>query len=141
MDAILSRFEQMLGWVPQWMLGLALVFAAIAVALFAQNMAARVIKRAIGSNMPGVRLFLERIEGPVQLALCLAAVALVLPLAPLNDGWREQLTHFFVVAVIALIGWITVRAVDMGAARYLQRFRLDTDENFLARKHVTAPPA
>ena len=25
----------------------------------------------------------------------------------------------------------------MGAARYLQRFRLDTDENFLARKHVT----
>jgi len=39
--------------------------------------------------------------------------------------------------VIALIGWITVRAVDMGAARYLQRFRLDTDENFLARKHVT----
>ena len=25
----------------------------------------------------------------------------------------------------------------MGAARYLQRYRLDTDENFLARKHVT----
>ena len=137
MDAILSRFEQMLGWVPQWMVGLGLVFGAIAVALFVQNMAVRVIKRAIGSNMPGVRLFLERIEGPVQLALCLAAVALVLPLAPLNDGWREQLTHFFVVAVIALIGWISMRAVELVAARYLRQYRLDVEDNFLARKHVT----
>jgi small-conductance mechanosensitive channel len=137
MDAILSRFEQMFGWVPQWMVGLGLVFGAIAVALIVQNMAARVIKRAIGSNMPGVRVFLERIEGPVQLALCLAAVALVLPLAPLNDIWREQLTHFFVVAVIALIGWISMRAVELVAARYLQQYRLDVEENFLARKHVT----
>lgn len=137
MDAILSRFEQMLGWVPQWMVGLGLVFGAIAVALFAQNIAARVIKRAVGSNMPGLRVFLERIEGPVQLAMCLAAVALVLPLAPLNDVWREQLTHFFVVAVIALIGWISMRAVELVAARYLQQYRLDVEENFLARKHVT----
>ena len=52
----------------------------------------------------------------------------------LNDVLREQLRHFFIVAVIALIGWITVRAVDMGAGALLQRFRLDTDENFLARK-------
>lgn len=137
MDAILSRFEQMLGWMPQWMVGLGLVFGAIAVALLAQNMAARLIKRAIGSNMPGLRVFLERIEGPVQLALCLAAVALVLPLAPLNDVWREQLTHFLVVAVIALIGWISMRAVELVAARYLQQYRLDVEENFLARKHVT----
>lgn len=137
MDAILSRFEQMLGWVPHWMVGLGLVFGAIAVALFAQNMAARLIKRAIGSKMPGVRMFLERIEGPVQLALCLAAVALVLPLAPLNDVWREQLTHFFVVAVIALVGWISMRAVELVAARYLLQYRLDVEENFLARKHVT----
>lgn len=87
--------------------------------------------------MPAVRVFLERIEGPVQLALCLAAVALVLPLAPLNDIWREQLTHFFVVAVIALIGWISMRAVELVATRYLQQYRLDVEENFLARKHVT----
>ncbi|MEH2532556.1 small-conductance mechanosensitive channel [Bradyrhizobium sp. AZCC 1588] len=86
---------------------------------------------------PAVTLLLQRVSGPARLALCLVAVALVLPLAPLNDVLREQLRHFFIVAVIALIGWITVRAVDMGAARYLQRFRLDTDENFLARKHVT----
>src|SRR5437868_10982827 len=137
MDDILSRFEQIFGWVPQWMMGLGLVVGAIAVALFVHGIAARIIKRAVGTRWPAVTLLLQRVAGPARLALCLAAVALVLPLAPLNDVLREQLRHFFIVAVIALVGWITVRAVDMGAARYLQRFRLDTDENFLARKHVT----
>jgi hypothetical protein len=137
MDDFLSRFEQILGWVPQWLVGLGLVVGAIVVALFVHGIVARVIKRALGERWPAVTLLLQRIAGPARLALCLVAVALVLPLAPLNDVLREQLRHFFIVAVIALIGWITVRAVDMGAARYLQRFRLDTDENFLARKHVT----
>jgi small-conductance mechanosensitive channel len=137
MDVLLSRFEQMFGWVPQWLVGLALVAGAIAAALFVQSMAARLIKRTLGPNRPAARAFLEKIAGPVRLALCLAAVALVLPLAPLNGLWREQLTHFFVVAVIALIGWISMRAVDIGATRYLLQFRLDVEENFLARKHVT----
>src|SRR5215218_6151645 len=137
MDDILSWFEQILGWVPQWMVGLGLVVGAMVVALFVHGIAARIIKRALGERWPAVTLLLQRVAGPARLALCLVAVALVLPLAPLNDVLREQLRHFFIVAVIALIGWITVRAVDMGAARYLQRFRLDTDENFLARKHVT----
>jgi small-conductance mechanosensitive channel len=137
MEDLLSKLEQMLDWVPQWMVGLGLLVGAVTVALFAYGIAARIIKRALGTRWPAVTLLLQRIAGPARLALCLVAVALVLPLAPLNDVLRDQLRHFFIVAVIALIGWITVRAVDMGAARYLQRFRLDTDENFLARKHVT----
>ena len=137
MDDILSRFEQMLGFVPEWLVGLCLVVGAIIIALFVYGIAARITKRALGEHWPAVILLLQRIAGPARLALCLVAVALVLPLAPLDEVLREQLRHFFIVAVIALIGWITVRAVDIGAARYLQRFRLDTDENFLARKHVT----
>jgi hypothetical protein len=41
------------------------------------------------------------------------------------------------MACIALIAWIAVRAVDMGAGRYLQRYRLDVEDNLLARKHIT----
>ena len=137
MEDLLSKFEQIFGWVPQWAIGLGLVVGAIFIALFVYGIAARIVRRVVAARWPAVTLLLQRIAGPTRLALCLVAVALVLPLAPLNDVLREQLRHFFVVAVIALIEWITVLAVDMGAARYLQRFRLDTDENFLARKHVT----
>jgi small-conductance mechanosensitive channel len=41
------------------------------------------------------------------------------------------------LAIIALIGWMAVRAVDIAATLYLHRFRLDVDDNLLARKHIT----
>src|SRR6266536_990998 len=137
MDAIFAEFDQLFGWVPLWFVGLAIVAAAIVAALFVHSIAIRLTRRMLRTKFPVAMLFLDKTSGPTQLALCLAAVAFVLPLAPLNDALRQQLSHFFAVAVIALIGWLSIRAVDMGAARYLTKFRLDVDENFLARKHVT----
>jgi small-conductance mechanosensitive channel len=137
MDAFIAQLEQMFQWVPYWVIGLGLVGMALGIALAVHYFATSIIKRMIGTERPVAMLLVQRISGPTRLALCLAAVAIVLPFAPLNDTLRNQLSRLFVVAVIALIGWISMRAVDMGAARYLQKFRLDVDENFLARKHVT----
>ena len=38
---------------------------------------------------------------------------------------------------IVLVGWIALVAVDIAVSVYLLRFRLDTADNLLARKHVT----
>ena len=73
----------------------------------------------------------------MRLALCLAAVGFIMPLAPLDGELRLDLTHLLAIATIALIGWISIRSVDLVAARYLLRFRSEIGENFLARKHVT----
>lgn len=137
MDAILARLDQLSGWVPHWVVGLALVAGAIVLALFVHSIALRVIRRVLGKERSVARIILDRTAGPTRLALVLAAVGFVLPLAPLDDALRQPLSRLLAVAVIALVGWISIRAVDMAAARYLQQFRLDVDDNFLARKHVT----
>jgi small-conductance mechanosensitive channel len=41
------------------------------------------------------------------------------------------------VAFIALLGWTAIIAVQIGSQIYLRRFRLDAEDNLLARKHVT----
>lgn len=137
MDDIAVRLEHIFGWVPQWVVGLGLIVGAILVALVVHSIALRLIRRVLGPNNSVAAMLLDRTSGPTRLALCLAGVALVLPLAPLNDVLRQTLSHFFGVAVIALIGWISIRATEMVSARYLDKFRLDVAENFLARKHVT----
>lgn len=134
---ILIRLEHTFRWVPDWVVGLGLITAAIVVALVVHSVAQRLVHRMVGAKNSVAPLLLDRTSGPSRLALCLAAIALVLPLAPLDDLLRQTLSHFFGVAVIALVGWISIRAVDMASARYLERFRLDIAENFLARKHVT----
>ncbi|AMA57610.1 mechanosensitive ion channel family protein [Bradyrhizobium sp. CCGE-LA001] len=135
-QAVIAEIDGMFGWIPSWFVGLSLVAGAILLALAFYRFAAWLLNRAFGTRLPLLSVFIDRTAGPAQLALCLAAVALVLPLAPLSDAFRTPLTSLFVVAFIALIGWISIRIVDMSAARYLQNFR-DVTENFVARKHVT----
>lgn len=132
----MADIDKMFGWIPSWFIGLGLVAGAMLLALSFYRFAVWLLNRAFGTRLPLLSVFIERTSGPAQLALCLAAVALVLPLAPLDDTIRTPLTRLFVVAFIALIGWISIRVVDMSAARYLQNFR-DVTENFVARKHVT----
>ncbi|MCA1389190.1 mechanosensitive ion channel family protein [Bradyrhizobium sp. IC3123] len=135
-QALTADIDGMFGWIPSWFIGLTLVAGAILLALLAYRVATWLLNRAFGTRLPLLSVFIERTAGPAQMALCLAAVAMVLPLAPLDDTIRTPLTRLFVVAFIALIGWISIRIVDMSAARYLQNFR-DVTENFVARKHVT----
>jgi small-conductance mechanosensitive channel len=135
-QALMADIEKMFGWIPSWFIGLGLVAGAMLLALSLYRLAVWLLNRTFGTRLPLLSVFIERTSGPAQLALCLAAVALVLPLAPLDNAFRNPLTSLFVVAFIALIGWISIRIVDMSAARYLQNFR-DVTENFVARKHVT----
>ncbi|MEY9121864.1 mechanosensitive ion channel family protein [Bradyrhizobium yuanmingense] len=135
-QALTADIEGMFGWIPSWFVGLTLVAGAILLALLVYRVATWLLNRAFGTRLPLLSVFIERTAGPAQMALCLAAVAMVLPLAPLDDTIRTPLTRLFVVAFIALIGWISIRIVDMSAARYLQNFR-DVTEIFVARKHVT----
>lgn len=135
-QALMADIDRMFGWIPSWFVGLVLVAGAILLALSFYRLAVWLLNRTFGTRLPLISVFIERTSGPAQLALCLAAVALVLPLAPLDDAFRTPLRSLFVVAFIALIGWISIRIVDMSAARYLQNFR-DVTENFIARKHVT----
>ncbi|MCK1669547.1 mechanosensitive ion channel family protein [Bradyrhizobium sp. 153] len=135
-QTLMADIDRMFGWIPSWFIGLGLVAGAMMLALSFYRFAVWLLNRAFGTRLPLLSVFIERTSGPAQLALCLAAVALVLPLAPLDDTIRTPLMRLFVVAVIALIGWISIRIVDMSAARYLQNFR-DVTENFIARKQVT----
>ena len=133
---LMAEIDGMLGWIPSWFVGLSLVAGAILLALAFYRFATWLLNRTFGTRLPLLGVFIDRTAGPARLALSLAAVALVLPFAPLDDEIRTPLTRLFVVAFIALIGWISIRIVDMSAARYLQNFR-DVTENFIARKHVT----
>jgi len=137
MGTVQAMLQQTFGFVPEWLIGLGLVCLAIICALFVHGIAVAAAKRAIGPQRSIAIPILDATTGPTRLAICLAAVAFVLPLAPLSDELRDTLTHLFVVACIALVGWISIRAVDLVATRYLQRSRVDIEENLLARKHVT----
>jgi small-conductance mechanosensitive channel len=137
MEKMTAMLERTFGFMPDWLIGLVLVILAIACALIVHGLVRALLKRAIGPRRSIAIQILEATSGPTRLALCLAAVAFVTPAAPLGDELRNDITHIFAVATIALIGWILIRAVDLISAQYLLRYHDSISENLLARKHVT----
>ena len=137
MAKAVALLQEALGFMPAWLFGLVLVILAVVVALVVHGLGVALARRTIGPRRSVAMQILDATSGPIRLALCLAAVAAVMPLAPLSGELQSGLAHAFVVVTIALIGWILIRAVDLGSARYLLRFRDDMSENYLARKHVT----
>jgi hypothetical protein len=41
------------------------------------------------------------------------------------------------MAVVGLTGWAAITSLNIASNIYLRRFRLDVDDNLLARKHNT----
>ncbi len=60
-----------------------------------------------------------------------------MPTTPLTAGTAEILARLLGLATICLLGWIALTVLHIAADVYLLRFRMDVEDNLLARKHVT----
>jgi small-conductance mechanosensitive channel len=76
-------------------------------------------------------------QGLTRFALIILAVTLALPFVRLDPDATSIIARLLLLATIALIGWIALIAVDVGAQLYLRRFHIEAPDNLLARKHVT----
>lgn len=140
LDVIKYSYADMLDtlWLlPNWLVASALVIGGIVVALIANTVIVHVIRNTLGVRHPKTRSLLTRSKGPLRLALIVLALSLVVRIAPIGDRASTVFGNILNVAFIALLGWTAITAVQISSQVYLRRFKLDAEDNLLARKHVT----
>jgi small-conductance mechanosensitive channel len=120
-----------------WAVSAAILLGAAIIALLLHVGALALARRWIGDRQTFLRTVLAATKGPTRLALVLVALAITLPLAPLAGSTASTLARLLGLATICLLGWTALTALHIGADLYLRRFRLDVDDNLLARKHIT----
>jgi small-conductance mechanosensitive channel len=86
---------------------------------------------------PYVLSVFTQMRGVTQLGLLIVAMIVAIPVAPFDPLTAYWLARLLLIAVISLIGWAALTALKIAADLYLRRFRIDTDDNLLARKHLT----
>jgi small-conductance mechanosensitive channel len=125
-----------LSFLPSWAVA-AIVLALAAVASLAvHRVLGRLTRRAV-ANRPGVISLMARTGALTRLAFVTIALALVLPALSLPPRAAALFATALPFCFVVLLGWIALIAVDVGVNMYLMRFRLDAEDNLLARKHVT----
>jgi small-conductance mechanosensitive channel len=134
-DAV-NTVTKALSFLPGWAVSTIILALAVVCSLVVHRLVRWALHRSL-SRHPFVLSLIERVRALTRLIFVTIALALVLPgvnLAPNVENWIGAL---FRIIVVVLVGWIALIAVDVGVSVYLMRFRIDTPDNLLARKHVT----
>lgn len=133
----LKDLQPWFAWAPPWVFTLVLMLLALAAALIAHAAIVRLVRRGLRGGHQFWRPLLVRSQGPGRLALMVAFLSAALAASPLTREQTALAQHAFAIAFVVLIGWIALIAVDLSAAVFLRRYRIDVDDNLLARKHAT----
>jgi small-conductance mechanosensitive channel len=134
---LVARLDEILAWAPDWAVDLGAMTLAVALALVLHAVLMRLARRALDSRRVFLRSLLSQSLGPTRLALIILALGIALTAARLDADAMATARHALLIAFIVLLGWIATIAVRLGGQIYLLRFRLDVDDNLLARKHLT----
>ncbi|HTJ01760.1 MAG TPA: mechanosensitive ion channel domain-containing protein [Methylovirgula sp.] len=122
---------------PGWLIT-AVVFAAAAlVAFLFHRTFMRMVRRFIGPDRFFVQSLISRIFDATRFALVLAAVALAVPVVPISTGAAIVIAQILAVCLALLCGWGALVAIDLAGDFYIRRFKIDIEDNLLARKHIT----
>ena len=131
------RIESAFEAIPAPIATICLLGFAVAAAMVVFSVIVRLTRHLFAVRHPLLFSFLRRTKGVLRFALILLALSIAARNAPLNYALAGALGRIFQVGFIVMIGWLAIVGANMLADIYLLRFRIDIEDNLLARKHVT----
>jgi small-conductance mechanosensitive channel len=140
MDSV-TEFLSFLGlqfdWLPDWAINLGVVSAAVLLAWWLDTVIFATLERWVARQDLFHRSLTSRMRGPSLLAAVMLAIALGASIAPLTDSEAAAVRQVTIVGIVVVTGWFLLTALHVWLVIYLRRFKLDSEDNLLARKHVT----
>jgi small-conductance mechanosensitive channel len=136
-QSVLDAGKALLAWLPNSVVALVMLVLAALIALSLHRMVRKLIRRLLAERYPFAFSIFTQMRGVTRLGLLILAMFVAIPLAPIGADTASWLARLMLMGLIALVGWTAITALNIGADLYLRQFRLDVEDNLLARKHVT----
>ncbi|OHV84569.1 mechanosensitive ion channel family protein [Rhizobium sp. LCM 4573] len=137
MERFIEEFRSDFAWLPDWAVSIAMLAAAFGLGLFIQRLGFRILTRLVENKDLFWRSLVARTRRPMRLAILTWALSFGAAIAPLTDYQASALRHILLIGFIIVVGWMAKIALHIWMTVYLRRFKLDAEDNLLARKHVT----
>jgi small-conductance mechanosensitive channel len=135
-DAV-ARAGRLLAFTPDWMLSALFLLFAAALAWYVHALLYQFFLRFVPNESIFWRSMAARLRLPARFAMIMAAIALAASLAPPAVHSAAPVRHLMLLGFIALLGWLVITALHIWTVLYLRRFELGSEDNLLARKHIT----
>jgi small-conductance mechanosensitive channel len=140
MDSVRSALVTIAGWLawlPNSVVAIFIVALAVGIAYSLHKYVRRLLRMLLAQRYPYALSIFTQMRGVTRLGLLILAMVIAIPVAPFDPETADWLAKLLLIAIIALIGWTAITALKIAADLYLRQFRIDTEDNLLARKHFT----
>jgi small-conductance mechanosensitive channel len=114
---------------------LAVFLIAIIGAMIVHRLLYTILVRSLNGDRE--RAILRNIRGPTRFVFVAAAITVALPIATFEPNIVTFMRRVLAVSMIAFAGWSLIVAINGWAALVERRYRIDVDDNLVARKHYT----
>lgn len=129
--------EMVIRWLPDWLLSMMILTAAVFIGWLIHRFVFRLLTRLVSNRDLFWRSLVSRNRRPLRLGIVVWVLTPAVSVAPLTDPQAGIIRHGLLLAFIVLVGWMARTALHIWMTVYLRRFKLDAEDNLLARKHVT----
>ncbi|WP_092933822.1 mechanosensitive ion channel family protein [Rhizobium sp. 9140] len=137
MSDMITWLDQSLRWVPAWAVSVILLALLFGVGIFVHRILFEIATRIAAKYDLFWRSLVARSERPTRLVAIMVALSFGVSIAPLTSNQADNLHHILLLGFILVFAWIAKVTLHIWTTVYLRRFKLDAEDNLLARKHVT----
>ncbi|WP_152046984.1 mechanosensitive ion channel family protein [Aureimonas psammosilenae] len=137
MNNALAALERDLSWLPDWLVSATFIGAVTLLSWWLHTVLFRMVLRITANRSLFTRSLVSRTKAPTRLAFLTLAVALSASAAPLPATGAVFVHQVTSVLLILLIGWVARTTLHIWTTIHLRRFKLEAEDNLLARKHAT----
>lgn len=137
MSDLLDTIDSTIRWLPNWLISLVLFALAILAAIAIGDLLHRQLTALVANREMFWRSLVKRLDKTLRLGLVIVGTWLIAFAAPLSPAQSAVLRHALLIGFIILAVLATRTAIHIWLTLYLRRFKLDSEDNLLARKHVT----
>jgi small-conductance mechanosensitive channel len=124
-------------WIPRTFVGLAVLVVAALLALTLNRWVMRLLRGIVPAPWIFAHSLLAAARGVTRLAIVVLVTGALLPVMPLDPSTASIVGTILLLATVVLFAWAALAAINLAADLYLLRFRIDVEDNLLARKHTT----
>ncbi|NIY99887.1 mechanosensitive ion channel, partial [Salipiger sp. HF18] len=132
-----TDIEEVLPVLPDWVMPMAVVVAFFLLGLVIFRLVFAVLNRAVAKKDLFWRSLVARTRRPLRLGLVVATLTMGVAVAPLSPEQTDFGQHALLIAFMVLVAWTLHTALHIWTTVHLRKFTLGSEDNFLARKHVT----
>jgi small-conductance mechanosensitive channel len=137
MERFIQEFRNGTGWLPDWLVSIAVLAAAFVAGLMIHRFAFRFLTRLVEGRDLFWRSLVSRGRRPLRLGILTFTLSFAAMIAPLTTVQAAVIRHILLLGFIIVLGWTAKTSLHIWMIVYLRRFKLDAEDNLLARTHVT----